>query len=261
VRSGDIPRKILHFSLRVGAFASFKLTTINNMHDYWVELRATGITMKLWTVVLLLISAVFLMSGALFFFGAFIPMAKHIRQDLWVTEKTDSEPPNAYLMFTFTSKGGFTANYPIHVEIQIWLTAGINYSDLAIVFPDAYEYPRKQMLGKPPEAPWIPISENGDRIGESDMEFTSPGSFGYIIYSQEKPVYYAADQQIIQISPYEVRVQTELNYRMLGVALVGVGLSTILVPEIKRKSKPKITGKKRRKKRKKHRSAGSRYKS
>lgn len=205
--------------------------------------------MRLLTVVLLFISAIFLISGALFFFGAFIPTVKHIKQDLWVTEKTDSEPPNAYLMFTFTSKGGFTSNCPMHVEIQIWLTVGVNYSNLAIVFPDAYEYPMKQIPGKPPEAPWIPISENGDRIGEGDMEFTSPGSYGYIIYSQEQPVYYAAEQEIIKVSPYEVQAQTDLNHKMLGVTLVGIGLTAIMVPKIKeKKSKPKITRKKRQKK-------------
>ena len=114
-----------------------------------------------------------------------IPIVEHIKQDAWIRENP-SEPPVAVLMFTFTSKGGFFANNPIHVRIQMWLTVGKNYSNIVICFPDAYAYPRNQTPGKPPNAGWIPITKSGNLTGEGDIEFTSSGSFGYIIYSEEK---------------------------------------------------------------------------
>ncbi|MDH5771433.1 MAG: hypothetical protein OEZ25_09130, partial [Candidatus Bathyarchaeota archaeon] len=171
---------------------------------------------------------VFIVFGALFILGMFIPTAKHIKQDAWLSEKPDEAPPVATLMFTFTSKGDFAANYPIHVAIQMWVTVGFNCSNVAVCFPDSLAYPRHQIPGKPPDAGWIPISENGNRIGEGDIEFTSEGSFGYIIYSDNEPVYYAADQGIIHVLPHDNIIQLELNHRTAGIALIGIGVPLIL---------------------------------
>lgn len=192
-----------------------------------------------WKILLALFCALILfIPGLLFILGTFIPTAEHIKQDAWLPENPDEEPPIAILMFTFTSKGDFTANYPIHVKIQMWVTVGINCSNVAICFPDSYAYPRKQTPGKPPEAGWIPISENGDRIGESDIEFTSQGSFGYIIYSNNEPVYYAADQEIIHVSPHENRIQLELSHRTAGFTLIGISVSIIGIIGIPKFRKP-----------------------
>lgn len=182
-----------------------------------------------WKTVIALICAVVLIAfGFLFILGTFVPTAKHIKQDAWISEKPDEQPPIAVLMFTFTSKGDFAANHPIHVRIQMWVTVGINFSDVAICFPDSYAYPRHQTPGKPPDAGIFPISENGDRIGEGDIEFTSEGSFGYIIYSEDEPVYYAADQEIIHVLPHQNIAQLELSHKTTGITLIGIGVSLIL---------------------------------
>jgi len=207
-----------------------------------------------WKIIVTAICAVILIAlGLLFILGTFIPTAEHIKQDAWLSDKPDEEPPIAVLMFTFTSKGDFTANYPIHVRIQMWVTVGINYSNVAICFPDSYAYPRNQTPGKPPEAGWISISENDDRVGEGDIEFTSEGSFGYIIFSDNKPVYYAADQEIIHVLPHENRIQFELNHKIAGFTLIGIGVSLIvgfvsIETAKKRKGKKKSMSKTKRQK-------------
>jgi len=167
-----------------------------------------------------------------------IPIAETIKQDAWISENP-SEPPVAVLMFTFTSKGGFFANSPIHVRIQMWLTVGENYSNIVICFPDAYAYPRNQTPGKPPNAGWIPIPRSGNLTGEGDIEFTSSGSFGYIIYSEEKPVYYAAEQQIIHVSLYENLVQIRFAADGIGVTLISIGVAILALPKIIEKTSKK----------------------
>ena len=199
------------------------LIYINNQKSNSIDMKAN------WKILLTLLCTILLIIfGLLLISGLFISEACHIKQDAWLSEKPDEEPPIAVLMFTFTSKGDFTANYPIHVRIQMWVTVGINCSNVAICFPDSYAYPRNQTSGKPPEAGWIPISENGDRIGEGDIEFTSQGSFGYIIYSNNEPVYYAANQEIIHVLPHERRIQLDLSHKSVGIALIGIGISLIV---------------------------------
>lgn len=208
-----------------------------------------------WKILVASICAVILIvPGLLFISGTFIPTAEHIKQDAWLSEKPSEEPPIAFLVFTFTSKGDFYANHPIHVSIQMWVTVGINCSNVVICFPDSYAYPRHQTPGKPPDAGEIPISENGDRIGEGDIEFTSEGSFGYIIFSDNKPVYYAADQEIIHVLPHENKIQLELNHKIAGFTLIGIGVSLIVgvigIETAKlRKGKKKSRQKTKRKKR------------
>ena len=61
-----------------------------------------------WKILVTSICAiVFIVLGLLFILGTFVPTAKHIKQDAWLSEKPDEEPPIAILMFTFTSKGDF----------------------------------------------------------------------------------------------------------------------------------------------------------
>jgi hypothetical protein len=136
-----------------------------------------------------------------------LKQVEQVFQDVWV-ERPQDEPHAAY-WFTFTSKGAFTANYPVHVLIKLWITKGQEaLLPLSFLFPDALVYPRRVTQGHPPEAPNIPVSfssNEGAYIGEGDMEFTAAGQFGYIIFSQGKPVFYAAQKKIITISPVEVR--------------------------------------------------------
>jgi len=137
-------------------------------------------------------------------------------------------------MFTFSSKWGFFANNPVHVKVQMWFSVGENWSNIAICFPDAYAYPINRTPGLPPQAGWVSVmktTENGF-IGEGDIIFTSPGSFGYIIFSEENPVYYAAEQQIIQISPSENLLQIKIGVYATGIALISLGLSVLMLPKI-----------------------------
>jgi len=184
----------------------------------------------------IVVSFIIITIGILFVFEISIITVEHIKQDAWAREDP-SENPIADLMFTFSSKGGFFANRPIHVRIQIWLTLGENYSSIAICFPDAYSYPRNQTPGKPPEAGWVQISKKDDLLGESDLEFTSPSSFGYIIYSEGQPAYYAAEQQIIQISPYENFEQMKFAAYGVGLTLISIGIALLALPKIIEKTR------------------------
>jgi hypothetical protein len=172
--------------------------------------------------------------GVLLLSEFFAPIIENVKQDAWIKEDP-SEPPVAILMFIFSSKWGFFSNSPIHVKVQMWVTEGVNLSEVAICFPDAYAYPITQTSGKPPNAAWIPVTKEKENkfMGEGDLVFTSPGTFGYIIYSEGKPVYYAGGQQIIQISPPENLFQIKIAYYGLGIALISLGISILILPKIK----------------------------
>ena len=118
-------------------------------------------------------------------------------------------------------------------------------SEVAICFQDAYAYPITQIPGKPPNAAWIPVTKENKFIGEGDLIFTSPGTFGYIIYSEGKPVYYAAGQQIIQISPSENMFQIKIAIYSLGITLISLGISIVILPKIKTYHKRKATKRRR----------------
>ncbi|MEM3875374.1 MAG: hypothetical protein QXU45_09625 [Candidatus Bathyarchaeia archaeon] len=173
----------------------------------------------------------------------FAPVMENIKQDVWIKENP-SEPPVAILLFVFNSKWGFFSNSPIHVKVQMWVTVGENVTEVAICFPDAYAYPINQTPGRPPNAGWIPIRKENNFTGEGDIIFTYPGAFGYIIYSEGKPVYYAADQEIIQISPPENLSQLKITVYSVGIALISLGLSVLILPKIRTAKKRKTNKRK-----------------
>jgi len=228
----------------------FVITSINLIFGFkgkmvknWAPDKAMR-SISMYTKVIL--SVIMFIIGILFMTDIFIPTVEHIKQDAWIRQNS-SEPAIAGLMFIFTSKGGFFTGQPIHVKIQMWLTEGENYTDIAIVFPDAYAYPRNQTPGKPPSAPWICLKEDGDRIGEGDIEFTSPGSYGYIIFSEGQPVYYAADQKTIEISPYENFLQVRYSLYGLGLTLISIAVSILAIPAIREKRRKGTNERKRQK--------------
>jgi len=185
------------------------------------------------------LAAVFVIIGILFLFDVVIPSSEHIKQDAWIAEDP-SKPPIGVLEFVFASKAGFFAGIPIHVKVRLWFTVGENYSDLAICFPDAYAYPRNQTPGKPPSAGWVPINKKDGFIGEGDIEFTQSGSFGYIVYSKGWPVYYAADGQIIQISPQESFLQMRFAVWGVGATFISIGAGILAHIIQKRRKETKI---------------------
>lgn len=127
--------------------------------------------------------------------------------DVWV--ENVNEDPLAVLTFTFTSVDAFTTNYPIHVRVHMLITRGREKELLpvSIVFPDAFKYPREiKSPSGTPTAAQVDIKTSPPYEGETDMEFTQPGSFGYIIFSKGKPRYYAATRPAIKVSPHEFRV-------------------------------------------------------
>jgi len=103
-------------------------------------------------------------------------------------EDPDHEAPKAVIQFTFTSKGAFTVNYPIHVKVEIWFREGINHTNVIVHIlnppAQAFKYP----LSDPPDAGLIRISEVGNpRVGELDVIFTSQGPFGFVVFSGMLP--------------------------------------------------------------------------
>ncbi|MDW8034533.1 MAG: hypothetical protein RMI79_06360 [Nitrososphaerota archaeon] len=188
-------------------------------------------------------SFIFIIIGVLLLSEFIAPVMENIKMDAWIREDP-SEPPVAILKFVFNSKWGFFSNSPIHVKVQIWVAAGENASDVAICFPDAYAYPINQTPSKPPHAGWIPIRKENNFTGEGDIIFTYPGTFDYIIYSEGKPVYYAAEREIIQISPPENLHQIKITVYGVGIALISLGLSVFILPKIRIVKKRKTTKKK-----------------
>lgn len=176
-----------------------------------------------------LISLIFFVTGILYYEGFFIPQVHSIKQEVWLSSDP-KEPPIAILVFEFSSKGSFTANYPIHVKVKMMISSGINLTDImpvTIVFPDAYMYPRViEKPGMPPTAGIVSLSLTQEGItGEADIEFTSRGIFGYIIFSKDSPAYYAANSPLIEIAPYETRLQIESGEKNLGITLIGVAIT------------------------------------
>lgn len=200
---------------------------------------------KVWVAGLVL-SAILISIGVIFIGGLFTPDVQSIKQDAWPAEKLE-DSPIAVVVFSFTSRGAFTANHPIHIKVDMFISEGINITNLLpleIIFPDSFAYPRNiTELGFPPNAGSVKISQkNMGGFGEGDVEFTSGGSFGYIIYSKGVPVFYAANIPVIEVAPYEIRLQLETNERNIGMGLMAVGVTLFVgflsqTPKKKRKSR------------------------
>jgi len=175
------------------------------------------------------ISIILLVIGILYWIGLFTPNVQSIKQDPWLSDNLD-ESPKAILIFDFSSKGAFTANYPIHIKVRMMISEGVNVTDIMpidIIFPDAYAYPRTiEKPGFPPTAGIVKLNSTQEGLaGEADIEFTSKGTFGYIIFSRDSPVYYAADIPLIEIAPYEVRLQLDESSRNHGIVFIVAAIS------------------------------------
>jgi len=147
--------------------------------------------------------------------------------DVWVSDPR--KEPMGMIIFNFTSKGSFTANYPINVKVTIFLTKGVDYnfsysdlSPITVVFPDSFAYPRRGT-----EAGQINMSHKDGIVGEADIEFTTGGDFGYIVFSKGEPFFYAAEQKIITVASPEARLQIEADSRGFGLSIIGVGTTVI----------------------------------
>lgn len=178
------------------------------------------------------ISIILFVIGALYWRGLFVPRAQSIKQDPWLSDDP-KEPPRAILIFDFSSKGAFTANYPIHVRVRMMVSEGTNVTDIMpidIIFPDTYVYPRIiEKLGAPPTAGIVKLNSTHEGlVGEADIEFTSKGAFGYIIFSKGNPVYYAANISIIEIAPHETRLQLEASERNHGIAFITTAIAAFV---------------------------------
>ena len=131
---------------------------------------------------------------------------EHFFNDVWV-EKGYPDPL-AVITFKFTSEEAFTTNHPINVKVTILITKGFQNEllPLEIIFPDAFKYP--QEITSPsgtPTAGIVKIRESPPYEGETIIEFTQPGSYGYIIFSKGRPRYFAAERKIITVSSYDTR--------------------------------------------------------
>ena len=137
---------------------------------------------------------------------------EQIFNDVWI--ENIHKDPLAVFTFTFISEDAFTTNFPIRVKIKMLITQGYQKELLPIrfIFPDAFTYPRKiESPSGTPTAAQVSISSIPPYQGETEMEFTQPGTFGYIIFSKEKPRYYVANRPAIKISPPEVRAMLQQN--------------------------------------------------
>jgi len=130
----------------------------------------------------------------------------HFFNDVWI--ENGYRDPLATITFRFTSEGAFTTNHPISVKVTVLITKGFQNEllPLEIIFPDAFKYPRE--ITSPsgtPTAGILKIRDSPPYEGETTIEFTQPGSYGYIIFSKGQPRYFAAERKIITVSPYDTR--------------------------------------------------------
>jgi hypothetical protein len=190
-------------------------------------------TRSIWLAVAVLVVMLgFVLAGILYLIGTFTPFALSIKQDAWPSDDP-REPPKALLIFNFSSKAAFTANYPIHVKVRMMVSNSVNVTDMVpidVVFPDAYAYPMViEKPGAPPTAGIVRLASTTESLdGEADMEFMSAGTFGYIVFSKNLPAYYAADNDMIEVSPYETRLEIQTGERNIGITLVGIGVTSIV---------------------------------
>lgn len=158
------------------------------------------------------------------------------------------ESPKAAIQFTFTSKVAFTTNYPIHAKVEIWFyreTQNDTNVLVHIVNPPAQAF--KHPLSDIPEAGLIEISPSGEpRKGELDLEFTSPGPYGFTVFFGSSPylgnmtvAYAGQDEEVIRISPPETRFQTEWAIRGIGIALVPISVIIAIFKESKARAPQK----------------------
>lgn len=183
------------------------------------------------SLILCSISIILFVIGILYWRGWFTPPVHSIKQDAWLSDP--KEPPKATLIFDFSSKGAFTANYPIHVKVRMMVSKGINVTDIMpidIIFPDTYAHPIIiEKPGAPPTAGIVKLNSTPEGlVGEADIEFTSKGAFGYVIFSKGNPVYYAANISLIEIAPYETRLQLEASQRNHGIAFITAAIATFV---------------------------------
>ncbi len=135
---------------------------------------------------------------------------EHFFNDIWIEK--GYKDPLAVITFKFSSEEAFTTNYPINVKVTILITKGLQKEllPLRIIFPDSFKHP--QEITSPsgtPTAGIVKIRSSPPYEGEAVIEFTQSGSFGYIIFSKNKPRYYAANRNVITISPYDTRAILE----------------------------------------------------
>jgi len=83
-----------------------------------------------------------LVLGALIALDIFVPM--HVVQRISLWGDPDKDP--GLVIFTIKSKGTFTANYPVEVEIEILVGKDIegyfqSPSKMELIISDSYQYP------------------------------------------------------------------------------------------------------------------------
>jgi hypothetical protein len=153
------------------------------------------------------------------------------RTSLW----GDPAQQPALVIFTISSRGALTANYPIHVEVEVKKSKDVEVyfskaetMEMAVV--GSYQYPVKQgkdMFG----VGIIPISVESGR-GSGTMVFPYAGSFSvYTIFVDGQPVFMAnfpeqREDPIFVIEDYGLRLQIEAS-RNMGIAIVSVSLTAM----------------------------------
>jgi hypothetical protein len=184
-------------------------------------------------IIFFVLLCIMTLSGVILFLYPYSAIAdiESKTQVLWT--EPNNETPKAAIQFTFTSKAAFTTNYPIHAKVEIWFSREDKNDTNVVVHivkppAQAFKYP----LSDTPEAGLIKISQSGEpRKGELDLEFTSPGSYGFVIFAGSSSylgnmtvAYAAQDKQVIEISPPETRFQSEWSVKVFGIALIPISV-------------------------------------
>lgn len=197
-------------------------------------------------VLILLFPFVGIVLGSLIASNLFVPI--HVVQRISMWGDPSGEP--GLVIFTIKSKGTFTANYPVEVEIEIMVGEDISgyFQDpskkIELIVSESYQYP----IAPSPEgripAGTIPISE-GNRKGRGTIIFPYPGSFStYFIYVDDVPVWAANfsvqnEPSIFTIEDHSVRLQIENANRSIGIAIVSLSITVFgLIFAVLKKIRP-----------------------
>jgi hypothetical protein len=180
--------------------------------------------------------------------SAFMPEVKSSANVPW--NEADVSTPKAAIQFTFTSKGAFTTNFPIHAKVEVtFFRHGENDSNVIVQLVNPPHYAFQSPIGNPAYAEMTKLPQTGNpRISETIVEFTYPGEYGYAIYSGASPyfgnmtvAYAGQDEKVIDIAPPETRFGLEMPIRVVGFSIFVVPLTGLILQRALTRKKPKFS--------------------
>lgn len=171
----------------------------------------------------------------------FMPVHEVRQFSFWYDPKVNPKPARNELglvSFGIKSKGTFTANYPIEVEVTIQTGEHIEkYFDgtkaIDIVFPESYSYPIRPALNGITYVPGVVRISSSRRSGKGKIVFPYSGAFShYTVDVDYEEVYNSKSitphqPPIFVVEDFSDRFQMNNTNRSIGVALVSLAIAVM----------------------------------